>query len=147
DAVDANQPVRLQHIGETARHHGHLVERGARGNTILVDIDQRWPIRAVGVTVAAGGRDVEACRNVPAEIADELVVTGGFRKHGTKLDDRGPGINPPRLFSVLPGLPCKQPTGVPRTRRLPSQDNKTKTGETPKVYDIIIVGGGSAGSV
>ena len=69
-----DKPVRLQHIGEAARHVGDLVERGARGAAILVDIDQRQPAAAVGMAVAARGRDVEPRRDVPAEIAVEGFV-------------------------------------------------------------------------
>src|SRR5258707_14009443 len=82
DAVAAHEPVRPQHIGEAARHLGDLIERRAGHVARLVEIDQREFARAVGMTVAAGGRDIEARRDIPAEVAVELVVTGGFGEHG-----------------------------------------------------------------
>ena len=94
DAVAAPEAILPQHIGEPAGHFGHLVERGARRRTVLVDIDQRQPPRTVGMAVAAGGGDIEPRRDVPAEIAVEGVVVGGLGEHGTRLDHRRPGINP-----------------------------------------------------
>ena len=74
DAVAAGEPIRLQHIGEAARHLGDLVEGGARGGAVLVDIDQRETAGAVGMAIAARLRHVEARRDIPAEISIELVV-------------------------------------------------------------------------
>ena len=99
DPVAARKPVGLQHIGEAARQRAHLVERGARRAAVLVDIDQRQPAGAVGMAVAARGRDVEARRDVPAEVAVEFGVVGGFGEHDARLDDRRPGINPLPLCS------------------------------------------------
>ena len=81
-AVAAREAVGLQHVGETARHLRDFVERGARDRAILVDIDQRQPASTVRIAVAARGRHVEAIGNVPAEIAVEFVVGGGFGEHG-----------------------------------------------------------------
>ena len=73
-AVAARKAVGFQDVGKTARLLGNLVERGARGRAVLVDIDQRQPPGAIRVTVAARGRHVEARRDIPAEVAVELVV-------------------------------------------------------------------------
>ena len=94
DAVAADEAIGLQHIGEPARHLRDLVERGPRRGAVLVDIDQREAARAVGIAVAARGRDVESRRDVPAEIAVELVVGGGFGEHGMRpsnFSSRRPG--------------------------------------------------------
>ena len=48
---------------------------------VLVDIDQRQPSAAVGMAVAAHGGDVEPRRDVPAEVAVEGFVVGGFGEH------------------------------------------------------------------
>ena len=84
DAVAAHQAVGGQHIGEAARGVRDLVERGARGTAILIDIDQRETAAAVGMTVAARGRHVEARRDIPAEIAAELVVGSGLLEHSAR---------------------------------------------------------------
>ena len=74
DAVAARKTIGFQDVGKTARLLGDFVERGARGRAVLVDIDQRQPLGAIRVTVAARGRHVEARRDIPAEVAVELVV-------------------------------------------------------------------------
>ena len=91
DAIAALKPIGLQYVGKTARHVGDLVERGTRGAAILVDIDQRQTAAAVGMAVAAGGRHVEARRDVPAEIAVEFVVGRSFGEHGGKAR-RSPSV-------------------------------------------------------
>ena len=87
DAVAANQAVRLQHVGEAAREIGYLIERGPRRHAILVDIDQRQPSRAIGMTVAAQGGEIEPRRDIPAEVAVEGFVVGGFGEHARSLPD------------------------------------------------------------
>src|SRR5439155_10711036 len=82
DAVAAHNTVSLQLIGEAARGIRDLVEGGARGAAVLIDIDQREAAGAVGMAIAAGCRNVEARGDVPAEIAVELVVGPGFGEHG-----------------------------------------------------------------
>ncbi len=82
DAVALHETVGLEHVGKAPRHLRDLVERGARGGAVLVDIDQRQPARSVRVPIAARVRHVEASRNVPAEIAVEIVIGGGFGEHG-----------------------------------------------------------------
>ncbi len=74
-----------------------LVERGARGRTVLIDIDQRQPAGAVRMTIAARGRHVETRGDVPAEVAIELVVGGGFGEHGGRPSRRSswPGLSRP----------------------------------------------------
>src|SRR5229473_1283454 len=52
-----------------------------RSTAVFIDIDQRETVSAVSVTVAARGRDVEPRRDVPAEIAVEFFVVGGFGEH------------------------------------------------------------------
>jgi hypothetical protein len=81
DAVAARKPVGLQHIGKRTRQRPHFVKRGALRAALLVDIDQRQPARAVGMAIAAGGRDVEPRRHVPAEVAIEFCVVGGLDEH------------------------------------------------------------------
>src|SRR5260221_3620885 len=53
------------------------------------------------MTVAAGGRDIEPRRDIPAEAAIEAFVVGGFGEHFVRLDDRRLGIN----LLVFPGGP------------------------------------------
>src|SRR5262245_50616905 len=96
DAVTARKSVRSQHIGKASRGVCDLVETRARRGAVLIDVDQRKPARTISVTVAAGGREIEARRDVPAEIAGELVVGGGFGEHGLKLS-RLPSSLKPRL--------------------------------------------------
>lgn len=95
NAVATHEAVGIKHIGEAARGVRDLVERGAHGAAILVDIDQREPPGAVGMTIAAGGRHVEAHGDFPAEVAIELVVGFGFLKHGGRLDHCRQTTNPP----------------------------------------------------
>ena len=104
DAIAANQAVRLQHVGKTAGELGYLVERRPRRRAVLVDIDQREAAGAVGVAVAAHGGEVEPSRNVPAEIAVEGVVVGGFGEHGGGF----------RIFHNIKRL--VPASSVPRTR-------------------------------
>ena len=85
DAIAAHQAVGLQHVGEAPGEIAKLVERGARGAAVFIDIDQRQPRAAIGVAVAARGCDIEARRNLPAEAAIEVVVIGGFGEHGRHL--------------------------------------------------------------
>jgi hypothetical protein len=55
------------------------------------------------MAVAAGGRDVESIGDMPAEIAVEFCVVGGFGEHCVRLNDRSPGINP-YVFSGPAGI-------------------------------------------
>ena len=74
DAIAAHQSVGLQHIGEAAAVAAQLVERRPLRRAVLVDIDQCEAAGTVGIAVAAGLRDVEPRRDVPAEIAIEFFV-------------------------------------------------------------------------
>src|ERR1700752_5196234 len=81
NAIAARKSLRRQHIGKAARMVGDLIETRARRGAVLVDVDQRKPARAVRVTVATGGRKIEARWNLPAEVAVELVVGCCFGEH------------------------------------------------------------------
>src|SRR5258707_312044 len=82
NAVAARKAIGFQHIGEAAGEVADVVERMPRRAAVLVDIDQRQPVGAIGVAVAARGRDVEPHWDIPAEAAVEVVVIGGFGEHG-----------------------------------------------------------------
>jgi hypothetical protein len=92
DAVAALEAVRFEHIGKAAREFGNLVERGGDRSAVFIDIDQREPAASVGMAIAAGGRKVKAIRNIPAKVAVEFCVVGGFGEHFPRLDDRRAGI-------------------------------------------------------
>ena len=85
DAIAAHQSVGLQHIGEAAAVAAQLVERRPLRRAVLVDIDQCEAAGAVGIAVAAGLRDVEPRRDVPAKIAIEFFVRVGLGEHDCEL--------------------------------------------------------------
>ena len=89
---------------------------------VLVDIDQRQPAGAVGMAVAARGRDVEARRDVPAEIAVEFVVGGGFGEHA----DWRPWSSQDR-FSCMAGL-CPGHPRLVLCRKFKDVDARHKAG-------------------
>ena len=95
DAVAARKTVGLQHIGKTARHLATSSNEVRVARAVLIDIDQRQTAGAIGMAVAARGRDVEPRRDVPAEVAVEFVVVGGFGEHGHSVSS---------LTFVMPAL-------------------------------------------
>ncbi len=118
DAIAALQAVRLQHVGEAAREIAQLVEAGVGDAAVRVEIDQRQFSRAIGMAVAGGGRDVEARRHLPAEIAIEFVVVGGLGEHGRAFFFTSPRSLPGEVkkFNVYPvSAAFTRPLALPKS--------------------------------
>jgi hypothetical protein len=98
DAVAAHEAIGLQHIGKAFGKIADLVERQPPRAAVLIDINQRELAGAIGMAIARNRGDVELRRNVPAEVAIELVVVVGFGELGVSITTKN-------NYAVLSFLP------------------------------------------